>query len=461
MSSFRGAQTNAAHDMVLEEIAVNEHYARLTTENSLSNLSSNSHPRHSQITTSAPFGGGIQKHEPSRMLNAAVPLTTGPPGLGKGIEIWGPLCESVIEGDIDKLRKLSKQISDLNCPAPHCLIDRNILHIAAGNQQRGATAVILRSSTDPNVRLLDFACAGLDFAQLGRIAYQKSRWGHCDKGGRTALHHAVIPWNRMKKKVGYEKLEKQLVENHYEIKKKSSNPLWKLKKTLSRSKSIPEVVEKQLSLLSENLKDDAQDDKKTDVMVMNEKKAKKSSKQESEWHARRKGTGDMSKSLYSESEQQNAIAIIALLLEAGADPTIVDAEGQSPLHYAVSENQIYIVKALMVSQKCVIAPDNLNRTPLHLCGWTGNVAIAKALLGDKVLAEDSKAALNSQNKVGRTPAHVAAVYGHIDVAKVFVEYGTDLHALNNLGQTPAETGVDSGFEQFAIDLVGLGAPVTK
>src|SRR5207249_9480680 len=114
-------------------------------------------------------------------------------------------------------------------------------------------------------------------------------------------------------------------------------------------------------------------------------------------------------------------ALTDLLLEHGADPTSIGA-GVWVLYPAIAD-------------KLIARGANVNQEPGAWVGWccTGNsghkenAALARAMLrcGADVTASYK----------GRTALHCAAKAGFVNVVKVLIEYGGDVNALNDRGQT--------------------------
>ena len=67
----------------------------------------------------------------------------------------------------------------------------------------------------------------------------------------------------------------------------------------------------------------------------------------------------------------------------------------------------------LISRKLCSTPDVDLNTPLHIAAKLGHDDIMKELMKDKLL--DSKLVkLDTRNQTNKTPAHLAAEYGHIE-----------------------------------------------
>ncbi len=94
-------------------------------------------------------------------------------------------------------------------------------------------------------------------------------------------------------------------------------------------------------------------------------------------------------------------AVVAALLDAGADTEAADAYGSTPLHYAVLNRADREVLALLLEHGAdVNARDNQGQAPLHLAAKRHRVDAARLLLGQG-------AQVNARDDGGRTPLSYA------------------------------------------------------
>ena len=61
----------------------------------------------------------------------------------------------------------------------------------------------------------------------------------------------------------------------------------------------------------------------------------------------------------------------------------------------------------------------------------------------------AKADINSRNKNGATPLHLAVMWGHEDVTKALIKHGADLNAKNNKGRTALDVAVRNDKQSLA------------
>ncbi len=108
-------------------------------------------------------------------------------------------------------------------------------------------------------------------------------------------------------------------------------------------------------------------------------------------------------------------AVVALLLEAGADPRIVDHA-------------------------------TMKATPAHKAAYMGHTEVVRLLVADPRLELNAQGPYN-----GYTPLHDAVWHGHTETARVFVEAGARLDLRGHDGRTPLDLAREYGYP----DLVEL------
>ena len=150
-----------------------------------------------------------------------------------------------------------------------------------------------------------------------------------------------------------------------------------------------------------------------------------------------------------------SLQCLGLLLQEGAD-TGVGCEGSPLVHVAVSVGALAHLKDFSVEAVKAIAghcgaretaslKDDFRRTPLHLAADLGLVDVAKYLLGclEAAPEEGSFAAptslpeyLLSRDKLGNTAMHYAALRGHADVAALLIEAAAGAPKSDENGDSP-------------------------
>jgi ammonium transporter Rh len=153
--------------------------------------------------------------------------------------------------------------------------------------------------------------------------------------------------------------------------------------------------------------------------------------------------------------------MINLLEAKGANPNLGDYDHRTAVHIAAAEGQVEAVKILISHGANVNVIDRWNVTPLDSAAVAGQTAAAKALLAQgasygeghstalKLIQatnnEDIKQVKNILDigfspNVGdydnRTPLHIAVATGNMELVKLLVGEGANVHALDRFGGTP-------------------------
>jgi ankyrin repeat protein len=103
---------------------------------------------------------------------------------------------------------------------------------------------------------------------------------------------------------------------------------------------------------------------------------------------------------------------------ASADTTSLVNNGWTPLHVAVGQGNVEVVRILVKHGMDVAARTNDGWTPLHLGVLQGNVDVVRILIEH---GADTTVGAND----GRTPLHMAVEAGHVEVVRVLVGQDTD------------------------------------
>ncbi|CAG8814136.1 17690_t:CDS:2, partial [Gigaspora rosea] len=99
------------------------------------------------------------------------------------------------------------------------------------------------------------------------------------------------------------------------------------------------------------------------------------------------------------------IEAVKVLLENGAQfNSIIDKNNRTPLHWAASEGcEVDIRYLVRKNENLIKANDDNNETAIYESVWNGHLEITKILL------EEDSDLINSKNKYGYTPLHIAAM----------------------------------------------------
>lgn len=94
-------------------------------------------------------------------------------------------------------------------------------------------------------------------------------------------------------------------------------------------------------------------------------------------------------------------------------------------------------------------------TPLHLAAFFGHRELAKALLNRKADVD-----ARSTNAMGNTPLHAATAGGNVELARLLLENGANANATQHGGWTALHAAAQSGNHELAEVLVAGGADVS-
>ncbi len=176
------------------------------------------------------------------------------------------------------------------------------------------------------------------------------------------------------------------------------------------------------------------------------------------------------------------VAVANFLIDKGANVNAKNNWGGTPLYLATKNfdlMQRLIAKGAEVNVKAFG-----NFTPLHQAASSGNLKVAKLLIDhgadlnarggegtvlhriinrkSKSNGEMAKLLLESGVRLqefsfGNTELHLAAMKGLSDMARVLVEHGADVNAVNGYGHTPLYYAAKHGYRSLADILIAAGA----
>ena len=147
------------------------------------------------------------------------------------------------------------------------------------------------------------------------------------------------------------------------------------------------------------------------------------------------------------------LEIWRLLIEKGAEFSVADTSGRTPLHYASSGGNEEVARLLIDKGAEISAVDNEGGTPLHCALDSRNEELVRLLI-------DKGASATAANKDGRTPLHRLLDCGSEELVRLVIEKGADVTAADKDGRTPLHRALDWGNEELVRLLTDKGADVT-
>jgi ankyrin repeat protein len=153
--------------------------------------------------------------------------------------------------------------------------------------------------------------------------------------------------------------------------------------------------------------------------------------------------------LLMEAVRNDHAELCGILLEAGAQPDVVDRQGKTALYWAVADGHAAVVDALLAHGADPNIAPRSGSTPLMVAAQNGYDAIAQALLEHGAAANAIGGDTDSAG--GMTALMYAARGGHAAIVGMLLQRGADprLHAANG------EEAVDTARENGHADVVNL------
>ncbi len=132
--------------------------------------------------------------------------------------------------------------------------------------------------------------------------------------------------------------------------------------------------------------------------------------------------------------------------------SVEDVDGDTALHWAVSEGRIAAVRMLLEAGADIEANDAERYTPLHWAAQKGHTAVVQALL-------DAGAAVDAVDGCGCTPLIAAASEGHVGSMMALLAQGAAIDAVDELGTTALAWATRQGLKGCVLALLEGGATV--
>lgn len=154
------------------------------------------------------------------------------------------------------------------------------------------------------------------------------------------------------------------------------------------------------------------------------------------------------------------IKIVDYLLQQCANTNIQDNNGLTPLHCASIRGHQNTLLLLLHANCDSTIIDNYGNTSLHYATDYGHDTCVKALL---YFTEQNRIIIdiNSRNKNGDTPLHLASKWGYTIIVDILLEHGANTRIKNKKGQLPSTIAYSKKIIQHLDNPVNNIHPVIK
>jgi|GEM_PF-5424512 len=140
-----------------------------------------------------------------------------------------------------------------------------------------------------------------------------------------------------------------------------------------------------------------------------------------------------------------------VLIDAGADLKVKDAEGFSPMDLALLFEMPKVVQALL-KEGADPQKGGIYATPLHGAAESGDINAIQALL-------NSGAYVDAKDEYDESPLFYAVRGGGIPAMETLIQYEADVNFKNDLGETPLFQAVYDSDSSGVVWLIEMGAEV--
>ncbi|KAL6046305.1 Ankyrin repeat domain-containing protein 53 [Balamuthia mandrillaris] len=144
-------------------------------------------------------------------------------------------------------------------------------------------------------------------------------------------------------------------------------------------------------------------------------------------------------------------AIVARLIDNGADINALDGKGSTPLHLAAANGHLECVKVLLDRHADPNVEEPYNRcSPLHHAAQYNQTQVLQLLI-------ESGATVDHKDRNGVLPIHKASAQGHLEAVQILLGAGAFLHAEDREGNNAFLLALLSGHSQVSAYLLEQGA----
>ena len=151
-------------------------------------------------------------------------------------------------------------------------------------------------------------------------------------------------------------------------------------------------------------------------------------------------------------KMESLLKIARLLLNHGADLSVTDYEGWTPIHAAARSGYREIVEQLLEHGANIEVRNKKRQTPLHEACKNGKLDVSRFLI-------DHGSVINCRDDEGFTPLHLASRFGHVAVVWLLIDRGADVNAQEDDCWTALHFTSRFGHVAVARSLIDCGADV--
>ncbi|RDD38686.1 Transient receptor potential cation channel subfamily A member 1 [Trichoplax sp. H2] len=159
---------------------------------------------------------------------------------------------------------------------------------------------------------------------------------------------------------------------------------------------------------------------------------------------------------------------VIFALDAGADASLRDKNGYTPLHVLAITGNCEICQILIDRRAAIDARDNEQQTPLHHAASLNHCQIGELLVkavtitGNCEICQiliDRRAAIDARDNEQQTPLHHAASLNNCQIGELLVKAGANIDVVDAKGKTPLICGISRGRTEIVRYLLLSGSKV--
>jgi ankyrin repeat protein len=154
-----------------------------------------------------------------------------------------------------------------------------------------------------------------------------------------------------------------------------------------------------------------------------------------------------STALIEAAQRGHANMVNILINKLNADVNLADNDRSTPVLWAARKNKWTVAKLLTGNQAAVDVPNDKQELPLHFAIRTGNYNYVLDMLN----ADPGKASISFIDQMGRTPLHMAAEKGDVQIVRLLTQNGAFItrYTTDMLGYTPRDSAMQRGYVAVA------------